>query len=300
MINYPTDFDASVEQSLAQIVDEQFDGSLERLKTATLDEQTDAWYAVFDAAEVEPPPRLTCVLVTLTDLAKDNLSYALGRGVMGQPRGRLLQLAEESGVRPPAPPSMAPPPFNRREPETIAGDAAAADGWSSGRQHGDRRGRHGHARAFGRLQRLDWDRAVVLLLRQHQDHDHDLHRRRHFGDVEHGHGLVDLGTSRRNPDEHAVVGLCARTFRGHPCRQLLPRRGPGAGPDGAAGRAIRHAVLPCTLASVTTAIGLISLVHQQPGADQQLWPVFGHWRDRDAGRFVFLFAGRAADIRSHL
>ena len=117
----PDYFDASVEQSLAQIVDEQFDGSLEELKTSTLDEQTDAWYAVFDAAEVEPPPRLTCVLVTLTDLAKDNLSYALGRGVLGQPRGRLLLLAEESGVRPAPPPSMAPPPFDRSPPEVIAG-----------------------------------------------------------------------------------------------------------------------------------------------------------------------------------
>ena len=86
----PENFDGLVEQSVAQIIDEQFDGSLEQLKTATLDQQTDAWYAVFDSAEVEPPPRLTCVLVTLTDLAKDNLSYAIGRGVLGLPRGRLL------------------------------------------------------------------------------------------------------------------------------------------------------------------------------------------------------------------
>ncbi len=103
----PETFDESVQRELAEIVEDNFDGSLDRLKTATLDEQAETWYAVFDAAEVEPPPRLTCVLVTLTDLAKENLAYALGRGVMGQPRGRLLQLAEESGVHPPAPPSMA-------------------------------------------------------------------------------------------------------------------------------------------------------------------------------------------------
>ena len=81
----PENFDESVERSLAQIVDEKFDGSLAQLKSSALNEQADAWYVVFDAAEVEPPPRLTCVLVTLTDLAKENLSYAIGRGVLGSP-----------------------------------------------------------------------------------------------------------------------------------------------------------------------------------------------------------------------
>ena len=37
-------------------------------------------------------------MVTLTNLANDNLPFALGRGCLGQARGRLLVLAEESGI----------------------------------------------------------------------------------------------------------------------------------------------------------------------------------------------------------
>ena len=39
-------------------------------------------------------------------------------------------------------------------------------------------------------------------------------------------------------------------------------------------------------------------VHQQPGADQQLWALFGHRRDHDARHSVFVFAGVAADVFS--
>ena len=40
---------------------------------------------------------------------------------MGQPRGRLLTMAAESGVQPAAPPSMAPPPFNRPPAKSVDG-----------------------------------------------------------------------------------------------------------------------------------------------------------------------------------
>ncbi|KLU02956.1 integral membrane protein [Rhodopirellula islandica] len=109
------------EQTLQTFVAERLDGEREKLPTSLTQTQTDAWYAVYDSLGVEPPPRLTCLLVTLTDLAKDNLAFAVGRGTLGMPQGRLLQLAHQSGIQPPLPPSSAPPPFNREPPESIGG-----------------------------------------------------------------------------------------------------------------------------------------------------------------------------------
>ncbi|CAD73043.1 MAG TPA: hypothetical protein DDX19_02885 [Rhodopirellula baltica] len=117
----PADAPETIERALETFVVERLDGDREKLATSLTQTQTDAWYAVYDALGVEPPPRLTCLLVTLTDLAKDNLAFAVGRGTLGTPQGRLLQLAQQSGIQPPLPPSSAPPPFNREPPESIGG-----------------------------------------------------------------------------------------------------------------------------------------------------------------------------------
>ena len=117
----PDDFDDRVAKALQTFADENLDGDVESIPAAETLVRDRAWYAVFDAAGMEPPPRQTCLLLTLTEAAEDNLAYALGRGPMGGPRGRLLVLAEESGVQPAAPPSVAPPPFNRSEVESIGG-----------------------------------------------------------------------------------------------------------------------------------------------------------------------------------
>ena len=44
--------------------------------------------------------RQTCLLLTLTDAGLADFHRVLGRGMLGRPRGRLLDLAEESGVTP--------------------------------------------------------------------------------------------------------------------------------------------------------------------------------------------------------
>ena len=156
-----------MQRELAEIVEDNFDGSLDRLKTATLDEQAETWYAVFDAAEVEPPPRLTCVLVTLTPWRSKNLAYCARSRCDGSAAWRSSQLAEESGVHSAPSAIDAPCPLNRDEPETIA-EAPWRMGGAGG-QYGDRRGRHDNAGAFGRLQPPHRNRVVVLLLFQHQD-----------------------------------------------------------------------------------------------------------------------------------
>ena len=80
-----------------------------------MEERASVWAEVCTAVGVPVPPRQTCVLVTLTPLGKEYLSRAIGRGVLGAPRGRLLRLADESGVAAAPSPSMAPPPFDHSE-----------------------------------------------------------------------------------------------------------------------------------------------------------------------------------------
>jgi predicted RND superfamily exporter protein len=59
-----------------------------------------------------PDGKQTALVVTLTDAAKADLRIAVGRGILGKPRGVLLEMAEESGVHPPAAPVLAPPPIS--------------------------------------------------------------------------------------------------------------------------------------------------------------------------------------------
>ncbi|WP_235934943.1 efflux RND transporter permease subunit [Candidatus Laterigemmans baculatus] len=108
----PEDFDATVGETLERVIDERYEGYISALVAAPDEEQTEVWYEVFDAAGVAPPPRLTGILVTLTKIGQENLPFVVGRGVLGGPRGRLYQLAEQSGLSPPPSPVAAPPPFN--------------------------------------------------------------------------------------------------------------------------------------------------------------------------------------------
>jgi predicted RND superfamily exporter protein len=109
----PEFFDETVAETLDQAIEEKFGGSFDALLAATDDEQTDVWYAVFDQTGVEPPPRLTGLLLTLTKVGQEHLPYVVGRGALGMPRGRLYVLAKESGLSPPPAPIMLPPPLNR-------------------------------------------------------------------------------------------------------------------------------------------------------------------------------------------
>ncbi|MGI9472994.1 MAG: efflux RND transporter permease subunit [Rubripirellula sp.] len=255
----PEEFDALAQVTLDQIVEDEFGGSIAELQAAPLNARTDVYYAVYDAAEVEPPPRLTCVLVTLTDLAKENLGYALGRGVMGQPRGRLLSLAEESGVQPPPPPSMAPPPFDRAPPEAAAGIPPLRMGGPPVDNTAiDEEGTVTLVRLVGYSILLGIVLSYIC-----------------FGSIKitvmvfivggcsamlsmamvwWTSGTVDA-VLMSMPSLVYVLGLSGAIHVVNYYRDEVRVRGK----TGAPGRALRHAILPCTLASVTTAIGLASL-----------------------------------------
>jgi len=258
-IEQPADFDARVAAELQRIVNEQFGGSLDQLRSATSTRQAEVWYAVFDAIEVEPPPRLTCVLVTLTDLAKDTLAFALGRGVLGQPRGRLLQLAAESGITPAPPPSVAPPPFDQEAPISIGGmPALRLGGPPVDNMAIDEEGTITLVRLVGYSVVL----GIVLSYLCFRSFKitfmvfivGGLAAMLSMAVVWWTDGRVDA-ILLSMPSLVYVLGLSGAIHVVNYYRDEVRARGEA----GAPGRALRHALLPCTLASVTTAIGLISL-----------------------------------------
>ena len=59
-----------------------------------------------------PNGEQTCLIATLTDTAKQNLRSALGRGILGKQRGAVFDIAEESGISPPRDPQLLPPPVS--------------------------------------------------------------------------------------------------------------------------------------------------------------------------------------------
>ena len=54
----------------------------------------------------------TSLIATLTDTAKSDLRSALGRGILGKQRGAIFDIAEESGISPPGDPQLLPPPLS--------------------------------------------------------------------------------------------------------------------------------------------------------------------------------------------
>lgn len=64
-----------------------------------------------------PDGKQTCLVVTLTDTAKKDVRRVLGRGLLGKPRGKLIDLAEQAGIHPPLRPTLLPPPLSLLFPQ---------------------------------------------------------------------------------------------------------------------------------------------------------------------------------------
>ena len=255
----PAEFDFKVAKTVQAIVDEKYDGSIQGLGTATVKQQEDAWYAVFDAAKVEPPPRTTCLLITLTKLGKDNLANILGRGVLGGPRGRLLQLASESGVRPASPPSLAPPPFDTEDPITLAGmPPLRLGGPPVDNVAIDEEGTVtlirlvGYSVFVGVILSYLCFRSFLITMMVFVVGGSSAVLSMAFVWWTGGHVDAILMSM---PSLVYVLGLSGAIHVVNYYRDEVRERGQ----SGAAGRAIKHALFPCSLAALTTAIGLISL-----------------------------------------
>ncbi len=108
----PTGWEGKLDLLVERWLQKEYGGDRQALAAAAPDEQMELWYSFFDAVAVDPPERQTALLVTLTESGQENLKRVLGRGVLGFPQGRLLQLADESGLSAPAIPTLLPPPFS--------------------------------------------------------------------------------------------------------------------------------------------------------------------------------------------
>jgi len=74
-------------------MDNRFGGSFDKLQVANPDVQLELWYRMWDAIELEAPPRQTCIIATLNEPVLQELDRVVGRPLLGKPRGRLLELA---------------------------------------------------------------------------------------------------------------------------------------------------------------------------------------------------------------
>ncbi len=63
---------------------------------------------MFAELGVEPPGLQTCIMVTLSKQGTADLRRVIGRGLLGKPRGKLVDLAVESGIQAPTKPPMMP------------------------------------------------------------------------------------------------------------------------------------------------------------------------------------------------
>ncbi len=104
----PTDWKQQYESYLESTLDEQYAADVANLVAAGFKSHAKVWDGFFYSLDLDPPPRQTCIVVTLSDIGKDNLRKVVGRGVGGEPTGRIVRFATECGVEPPAKPPMTP------------------------------------------------------------------------------------------------------------------------------------------------------------------------------------------------
>ncbi|MGV3483657.1 MAG: efflux RND transporter permease subunit, partial [Planctomycetaceae bacterium] len=256
----PADFDYRVRSAVKSIA-QRYDQSAESLQELSTQTQNAAWVELFETIGMPVPPRQTCVLATLTPFGKEQLARAVGRGVLGGPRGRLLVLADQSGVAAAPPPSMAPPPFDR--PENLVSDASGRPMLRMGGPPVDNVAIDeegtvtlirlvGYSGLIGLGLSFLCLRSVKLTVMVFM--------------VGVSSGVLGLATTywmggkvdailMSMPSLVYVTGLAGAIHIVNYYRDEVKARGV----KGAAQRAAKHAVRPCFLASFTTSIGLFSL-----------------------------------------
>lgn len=95
----PEKWEEELEQYVKDVVKKKYGGSEEKFINADLGKQFEDWFNFWDRLGVEMPPRQTCIVVTLNESIIDDFSFVVGRGLLGKPKGRILQLAnQENGI----------------------------------------------------------------------------------------------------------------------------------------------------------------------------------------------------------
>lgn len=240
-------------------VDSQYGGDLEKFRTADPVKQADVWYEFFDAMYVDEPVRQTCVVLTLTEAARANLGRVIGRGMLGQPKGRLFEIAEECGIATPPVPTTAPPPFSWLAAKApVVEPAMRIGGPPVDNVAIDEEGTITLVRLIGYSLALGVGLSLILLRSARL-----MIMVFFVGGVSAMASLSLVWWCNASidailltmPSLVYVLGMAGAIHIVNYYRDAALEKGQ----DGAPERAITHAVMPCTLAAVTTAIGLLSL-----------------------------------------
>lgn len=255
----PDDWKSTWELIIQRHVDEQFAGDFEAFRRTDPVDQASVWYEFFDAIAVDEPARQTCVVLTLSEPARRNLGRVIGRGMLGQPRGRVFDIGEECGIAPPPTPTTAPPPFSWMaaappvvEPQIHIGgppvDNVAID--EEGTITLVRL--IGYSLALGLGLSYLCLRSVRLMLMVF--FVGGVSAMASLSLVWWGNASIDA-ILLTMPSLVYVLGMAGAIHIVNYYRDAVAEKGVEGAPE----RAISHAVLPCTLAAITTAIGLLSL-----------------------------------------
>lgn len=86
-------FQEYMENFLAVQVRDHFEGNLDKLRRAPEGTRLETWFRMWFAMGLEPPPRQTCLVITINDPFLQELDRIVGHPIMGKPRGRLLEIA---------------------------------------------------------------------------------------------------------------------------------------------------------------------------------------------------------------
>ncbi len=240
-------------------VDANYGGELAAFRHSDPVDQSAVWYAFFDAVGVTEPNRQTSVVLTLSEPARRNLGKVIGRGMMGQTRGRLFDIGEECGIAAPAIPPTAPPPFSwlaakgpQVEPIMHIGgppvDNVAID----------EEGTITLVRLIGYSLALGLGLSYLLLrslrLMIMVFFVGGVSAMASLSLVWWGNASVDA-ILLTMPSLVYVLGMAGAVHIINYYRDAVTEHGTAGAPE----RAITHAFIPCSLAALTTAIGLLSL-----------------------------------------
>ena len=90
----PNDWKIRFTMFVSHTVRTKYGGDPEKLENAPYRERAEHWETLFATLGVEQPEPLTCLVLTLSEPGKNNLSRIIGRPVLGKQPGKLFQMAE--------------------------------------------------------------------------------------------------------------------------------------------------------------------------------------------------------------
>lgn len=256
----PEDWEQTFDDFVKALIENKFDGDRAKLLAAHQDDQTKHWYELFDKLDVRPPARQTCLLVTLSDVGRADLKKVVGRPILGRPRGRILEIANDCNIVPDSPkqPSILVGFWDFLRGSNIEPDELKLGGPPVDNVAIDEEG----TRTLVRL--VSFSAAIGLSLAYLSFRSVKVTLMIFFvGGVSAATslGIVWWWGSTMDailmsmPSLVYVLGLSGAVHIVNYYRDAAEEHGA----HGAAETAIRHGWFPCTLAAFTTALGMISL-----------------------------------------